>query len=423
MNFKNNIVVLGSGGREHAIAWKLAQDIGQGAIFTLPGNAGIPNSHDVDISDFSAIRDFCQRHNVKRIFVGPEQALADGIVDYFQGSDIRVLGPDAASAKLESSKILSKEFMLRHGVATAPFIKFNSIAEGRSFIESLDDAFVIKLDGLAGGKGVFVCDSIQEGTKALDILKEKYGENISFLVEDKIIGDEISIIGFTDGKNIQLLQPAQDHKQLLDGDKGPNTGGMGAYCPVPFWDKELAKTIQQQIIHPTLKGIQAEAMNYHGIIYFGIMIAEDGPFLLEYNVRLGDPETEVLLPSLKSSLVELMEATLNEELDKIQLTFEEGYFVDIVLASGGYPASYPTGLPIKIQQTPEIQIFFAGVSKKNNELITNGGRVINLVAQGNSLAEAIEKAYRNIKNISFDQMYFRKDIGLRKNPFLKKYSS
>ena len=417
------IAVLGSGGREHAIAWKLAQDLGQDAIFVLPGNAAIPNSHDIDITDFDAIQSFCLIHDINWIFVGPEQALADGIVDFFQDTDIRVLGPDAASAKLESSKILSKDFMFRHGVATAPFIKFDAIKKGRQFIESLNDSFVIKLDGLAGGKGVFVCDSQKEGLEALDLLKEKFGENISFLIEDKIIGDEISIIGFTDGHHIQLLQPSQDHKQLLDGDNGPNTGGMGAYCPVPFWNKNLADDIQQQIIQPTLKGIQSEAMNYRGIIYFGIMISAEGPFLLEYNVRLGDPETEVLLPSLKSSLVDLMEATLTGQLDKINLEFEEGYFVDVVLASGGYPATYPTGLPIDIQPMPsDTLLFHAGVSKENNHLVTSGGRVINLVAHGDTLAQAIDKAYANINNISFDRMYFRKDIGLRKNEFLKNYS-
>jgi len=417
------IAVLGSGGREHAIAWKLAQDLGQDAIFVLPGNAAIPNSHDIDITDFDAIQSFCLIHDINWIFVGPEQALADGIVDFFQDTDIRVLGPDAASAKLESSKILSKDFMFRHGVATAPFIKFDAIKKGRQFIESLNDSFVIKLDGLAGGKGVFVCDSQKEGLEALDLLKEKFGENISFLIEDKIIGDEISIIGFTDGHHIQLLQPSQDHKQLLDGDNGPNTGGMGAYCPVPFWNKNLADDIQQQIIQPTLKGIQSEAMNYRGIIYFGIMISAEGPFLLEYNVRLGDPETEVLLPSLKSSLVDLMEATLTGQLDKINLEFEEGYFVDVVLASGGYPATYPTGLPIDIQPMPsDTLLFYAGVSKENNHLVTSGGRVINLVAHGDTLAQAIKKAYANINNISFDQKYFRKDIGLRKNEFLKNYS-
>ncbi len=418
-----NIAVLGNGGREHAIAWKLAQELGQDAIFTLPGNAGIPNSHAIDISDFGAVRSFCLTHDIQWIFVGPEQALADGIVDYFQDSNIQVLGPDAASAKLESSKILSKEFMLRHGVTTASFIKFNCIKDGQAFIQSLNESFVIKLDGLAGGKGVFVCDTPKEGLEALDELQKKYGENISFLVEDKIIGDEISIIGFTDGLHIQLLQPSQDHKQLLDGDNGPNTGGMGAYCPVPFWNNKLADDIQEQIIQPTLQGIQKEAMNYRGIIYFGIMISDAGPFLLEYNVRLGDPEAEVLLPSLKSSLVELMEATLTKQLDSIQLEFEEGYFVDIVLASGGYPGSYPVGLPIDIKAMPsDILLFSAGVTKKNNHLATNGGRVINLVSHGQSFDQAIRKAYANIKNISFPQMYFRKDIGLRKNQFLKNYS-
>ena len=421
MNKIKNIAVIGSGGREHAIAWKLAQERGQESIFVLPGNAGIPNSHPIDASDFGAVQSFCIKNKINRIFVGPEQQLADGIVDYFKGSEILVLGPDAASAKLESSKIFAKEFMKQYGVATANFRKFNHIPDAQKYIQTKTNGMVIKLDGLAGGKGVFVCDSVTEGLEALQVLSEKYGE-VDFIIEDKIVGDEISIIGFTDGQNIQLLQSSQDHKQLLDGDQGPNTGGMGAFCPVPEWNESLAQDIRQRIIDPTLKGIQAEGMNYRGIIYFGIMVSKEGSFLLEYNVRLGDPETEVLLPSLKTGLTDLMEASLTDGLDRMELEFEDGFFVDVVLASGGYPGEYVKGLPISIKKDDSL-IFKAGVALEQGQLVTYGGRVLNIVAHGSHLAQAIQKAYKSIQDVHFDGMYFRKDIGQRKNYFLKNYSA
>lgn len=421
MNKIKNIAVIGSGGREHAVAWKLAQERGQESVFVLPGNAGIPNSHSIDASNFGAVQSFCIKNKINRIFVGPEQHLADGIADYFKDSEILVLGPDAASAKLESSKIFAKEFMKQYGVATANFRKFNHIPDAQKYIQTKTNGMVIKLDGLAGGKGVFVCDTVKEGLEALQVLSEKYGE-VDFIIEDKIVGDEISIIGFTDGQNIQLLQASQDHKQLLDGDQGPNTGGMGAFCPVPEWNESLAQDIRQRIIDPTLKGIQAEGMNYRGIIYFGIMVSKEGPFLLEYNVRLGDPETEVLLPSLKTNLTDLMEATLTGGLDKMELEFEDGFFVDVVLASGGYPGEYVKGLPISIKKDDSL-IFKAGVALEQGQLVTYGGRVLNIVAHGSHLAQAIQKAYQSIQEVHFDGMYFRKDIGQRKNNFLKNYSA
>ncbi len=419
MNKPIKIAVLGSGGREHAIAWKLANDLCPENVYVLPGNAGIPNSHPMDLANFQNIKKFCIEHEIQWIFVGPEQPLAEGIVDYFLQTDIQVLGPDATSAKLESSKIFSKEFMKKYGVASAPFKKFANVKEAYHIVAQRPDGFVIKLDGLAGGKGVFVCNNEAEGMEALKALSDKYGAKVDFIIENKIIGDEVSIIGFTDGKSIQLLQPSQDHKQLLDGDMGPNTGGMGAYCPVPQWSEWLAKEIQTRIIQPTLKGIQAEGMNYKGIIYFGIMISEEGPFLLEYNVRLGDPETEVLMPSLKSSLFELMEATLTGKLNSTNLVFENGFFVDVVLASGGYPLGYKTGYPIEMQKTEQdVLIFNAGVSMNNNQLVTNGGRVLNIVASGITLDEAIDKVYKNIRSISFQDAIFRKDIGQRENKVL-----
>ncbi len=417
---KPKIAIIGSGGREHALAWKFANSLGQENVFTLPGNGGIYNSFSIDISDFNAIKDFCLSKDISMIFVGPEQALSDGIVDYFKDTGIRVLGPSRKAAQLESSKIFAKEFMQKHGVSTADFKVFHHIEDAFPIIKEKKGDLVIKFDGLAGGKGVFVCSNEREAIEALEKLKEKYGENVDFLIEDKISGDEISIIGFTDGKSIKTLQISQDHKQVFEKDKGPNTGGMGAYSPIRI-DESLQKEIEKNIIQPTLKGIKAERFNYHGVIYFGIMVKEGKAYLLEYNVRFGDPETQVLLPALKTDLYEISKACVEESLDKIDFAFKDGYFADVVLVSGGYPGKYETGKIIKgLDEIEEdVLIFHAGTTKENEKLFTSGGRVLNIVAQGATLEKALEKAYRNIDKISFEGMYYRKDIGQRKNTELK----
>lgn len=409
------VAVLGSGGREHALAWKFAKDLGENAVYTLPGNGGIPNSHKVDINDFEAVRDFCTSEGIQTIFVGPEVPLAAGIVDFFKGTAIRAFGPAKAAAQLEGSKIFSKQFMRKHGVATADFHTFDQIDAAKATVEAMKGNLVIKYDGLAAGKGVYVCDNVAEALEALEDMRAQYGTECPFLIEDKIVGDEISIIGFTDGKTIKTLLPSQDHKQLLDGDKGPNTGGMGVMCPVPFWNEALEQVIQEKIITPTLNGIQAEKMDYKGVIYFGIMMGENGPELLEYNVRFGDPETEVLLPSLKTNLFEVVDACLNEALDQVELTFEEGYFVDVVQVSGGYPKAYTKGYPIEgLETVSNATVFHAGTVVKDGQLCTNGGRVLNFVAQGETLELAIEKAYAACTQVQFKDQFFRKDIGQRK---------
>ena len=410
------IAVIGSGGREHAVAWKLATSIGWENVFTLPGNGGIPNSHFIDTADFKAIRDFCIDKGITLLFVGPEIPLANGIVDYFKTTTkIQIFGPDKQAAQLEGSKIFAKKFMDKYKVATAPFQAFNSPTEGMKYAMSRNGNLVIKYDGLAGGKGVYVCSSIQEVELALTELTEKYGDTFPFLMEDKIIGDEISIIGFTDGKTIQLLQPSQDHKQLLDGDEGPNTGGMGAICPVPFCDDILMQKIRETIVNPTLTGLQKEGFDYKGVIYFGLMISETGPKLLEYNVRFGDPETEVLLPSLKSDLKDLVLACLNGKLANFSLEFNEGYFVDIVQVSAGYPKQYEKGFVINglNDVDDETLVFHAGTKKVADQLLSNGGRVLNIVTQALTLDKAIEKTYQECQKISFKGHFYRKDIGQR----------
>lgn len=410
------IAVIGSGGREHAVAWKFAQTEAWENVFTLPGNGGIPNSHPINISDFEAIRSFCEEKKIELIFVGPEDPLSNGIVNYFrENTNIKIFGPDKKAAQLEGSKIFAKEFMHKYGAATADFKTFTSTTGALEYAEGKSGNLVIKYDGLAAGKGVYVCDNMQEVEEALQELENQYGKEFPFLMEDKIIGDEISIIGFTDGKNIKLLLPSQDHKQLLDNDKGPNTGGMGAMCPVPFCNEALMKAIWEKAVTPTLKGLQAEGFDYKGIVYFGLMIGKNGPELLEYNARLGDPETEVILPSLKTSLSDLVNACLDGSLAQLELEFHEGYFVDVVLVSGGYPKSYQKGFPIKglDKITDDVLVFHAGTKKENGQILSNGGRVLNVIAQAETLEAAIEKAYAACANIHFEGHFYRKDIGKR----------
>ncbi len=414
--------ILGSGGREHAIAWKFAQTLKWENVFTLPGNGGIPNSHSVNINDFEEIERFCIYNKIDMIFVGPEQPLAAGIVDYFKDKNIKVFGPDKQSAQLEASKIFAKQFMQKYGVATANFEIFNNTNDAKHTIAKKLGDLVIKFDGLAAGKGVFVCSTIEEANEALSELEKSYGENVSFIIEDKIKGDEISIIGFTDGKTIKLLQASQDHKQLLDSDKGPNTGGMGAYSPVDGISNELMQKIRDKIINPTLKGIQAEKMDYKGVIYFGIMVKNAEPYLLEYNVRFGDPETEVLLPALKTDLYKIADTCISGNLENINFEFEEDYFADIVLVSGGYPKAYNKNYVINglSEISENTLIFHAGTKKEADIILTNGGRVINVVGRGKTLNKALDNAYREVNKIYFKNMFFREDIGKRTNKNFKK---
>jgi phosphoribosylamine--glycine ligase len=409
------IAIIGSGGREHAIAWKLAQTAGWENIYVLPGNAGIPKSQFVDINDFQVLEQFCRTENIGLIVVGPEQPLANGIVDYFRKTDIKILGPSKSAAIMEGSKIFAKEFMRRHGVATSDFEVFDNVEAAMPYIRTKNGDCVIKYDGLAAGKGVFVCNNMQEAEAAMTEFLETYGEKADFIVEDKIVGDEISIIGLTDGKTIRLLPPAQDHKQVFDNDLGPNTGGMGAFCPAPFYTEKLAAEIDRLIIQPTLRGIEKDALDYKGFLYFGVMMDEKGPKLLEYNARLGDPETEVLLPALNADLVIAVLAALDGSLEEIDWSWNPGFYVDVVLTSGGYPKSFPKGFAIKGLEDvdKDTLLFYAGVKSNGEDLLTDGGRVINVVCKGASLNEAIENAYRNCNKICFEGMHYRKDIGRR----------
>ena len=410
-----NIAVIGSGGREHATAWKLNQSKLAEKVFVIPGNGGTENNVPINVNDFEEIKKFCESEKIELIIVGPEDPLVNGMVDYFLDTSIKVFGPDKKAAQLEGSKIFAKKFMKKYGVATGDYEEFNNMNSAIKFIEKIKGHCVIKYDGLAAGKGVYVCSSCREAEEALIELKEKYGEEVQLLIEEKLIGSELSILAFTDGKNYQILLPSQDHKQLLDGDKGPNTGGMGAFCPVPFCDSQMLNEIQKKIIEPTMKGIKAEGFNFKGVVYFGLMITKEGPKLLEYNVRLGDPESEVVLPAFKGDLLELILSCFDGSLQDFKMEFNDGYFVDVVLTSGGYPKAYKKGIEICGLEKPKELVFHAGTKKEGVKFLTNGGRVLNIVAQGETLEDAIDNAYDKVNGFYFDDMFFRKDIGRREN--------
>ncbi len=410
-----NVAVVGSGGREHALAWKLSQSPLADRVLVLPGNGGTRDNLTVSTEDFRGLEVLCREYGIDLLVVGPEAPLVQGIRDHFRGSGIRVFGPSAAAARLEGSKIFAKEFMQRHGVATAEFRRFGAPQDARDFVTAQLGNVVIKYDGLAAGKGVFVTSTVEEALGALDEIRRVYGEHALLLVEEKLVGQEISILGITDGNGLQLLTPSQDHKQRFEGDQGPMTGGMGAFCPVPHCDDRLLRRIMDDVVMPTMAGIQADQMDYVGVIYFGLMVTKNGPRLLEYNVRLGDPETEVVLPKLKSDLVSLILSCFDGTLGDQQLEFNPGYYVDVVLASEGYPGAYPKGIPIEgLEHVPTGGlVFHAGTGWKDGKLVTTGGRVLNVVGQGETLEEAIADAYGLVERISFSSRVYRTDIGRR----------
>ncbi len=408
------IAIIGSGGREQALAWKFAQTMGRKNVFILSDTGKAAHSFRVRNDDFEAIYQFCQTNEITYIFVGAETPLKQGIVDYFRKTSIQILGATQKAAQLESSKIFAKQFMQKHGVCTAAFQAFESVAAAQQWLEKQTGGWVVKYDGLAAGKGVWVGQTMVETKAALAELAARYGANSALVIEQKLVGNEISMMGFVDGKTIKLLLPSQDHKALLDNDKGANTGGMGAVCPLPFWSEELENEIQNKIIKPTLKGIQTEEMDYRGVLYFGIILCEEGAYLLEYNVRLGDPETEVLLMALQSDLMPIVQACIEQRLMDIDLKFNKGYFVDVVQVSGGYPHLYQKKYPIKgLSELEDVQLFEGAMELIEGQYCTAGGRVLHLVGQGETLAAAIQKTYKECQKISFQDNFYRKDIGQR----------
>lgn len=417
---KINVAVIGSGGREHALSWKLSQSELAGNVYTIPGNPGIPNSISMGITDFEVLKNWCKEHEISLVVVGPEVPLTDGIVDAFKGSGIKVFGPSKEAAQLEGSKAWAKQFMGKYGISTARSVTLTYPFTKQDIIEAVSTfhgKVVLKFDGLAGGKGVYVCSSPQETESFIDLYWDNFGERGSLVLEEMLSGFEISIIGITDGKFCEFFQPSQDHKRLLDNDEGPNTGGMGAYTPVKQCTMDLLNKIRDHIILPTMTGLQEEELDYKGFIYFGILVQDSIPYLLEYNVRMGDPETQVLLPSLKSDLLESILRTLDGDLENVSWEFFPEHFVTVALVSGGYPGTFQKGHVINglEEASKDALLFYSGVKRnENNQLVNSGGRVINVVASAPEFPDALKNVYAACEKISFEKMFYRHDIG-RKN--------
>ncbi len=414
------VLVVGSGGREHAIAWKLSQSRLVDKIYCTPGNAGISGMAeciDVDSSDFSALVDFVRYEWVDLTIVGPEDPLSRGIVDAFEKEGRRILGPSKAAAQLESSKVFSKEFMKRHRIPTAEYKVFSSYIHAEDHVRMKGAPIVIKADGLAAGKGVIVASTVDEAIDALRlIMKDKaFGDaGNKVIVEECLQGEEASFMVFTDGKTIVPMVSSQDHKRVLDGDKGPNTGGMGAYSPAPVVTKELESLVIDTVMRPTIEGLRSEGIKYKGILYAGLMINNGNPYVLEFNCRLGDPETQPILSRLNTDLVDISMAITDGKLSDIDIEWKDEASVCVVLASKGYPGKYEKGKVIHglndVKEIDGVVVFHAATAFNNNDIVTNGGRVLGVTALGKDIKAAKDRAYEAIKKIQFEGMHYRKDI-------------
>jgi phosphoribosylamine--glycine ligase len=418
------ILLLGSGGREHALAWKMLQSDKCSKLFVAPGNAGtskIATNVSLNILDFEAIKAFSLQEKVDMIVVGPEDPLVHGIYDFFKNDSqlnhIPVIGPSKVGAQLEGSKEFAKEFLIKHKIPTAAYDSFTkeTVEKGCHFLETLQPPYVLKADGLAAGKGVLIIQDLEEAKTELRnmLVHEKFGSaSAKVVIEEFLDGIELSCFVLTDGKNYKILPTAKDYKRIGEGDTGLNTGGMGAVSPVPFADAVLLEKIENRIVKPTIAGLQSDGIEYKGFVFIGLINVKGEPIVIEYNVRMGDPETEVVIPRLKSDLVALFQAVGNQTLDEVSLEIDERSATTIMVVSGGYPEDYDKGFEITGMENIEDSIVFhAGTTLKDGKVVTNGGRVIAITSFGESFQEAIKKSYQNIDKLHFDKMYFRKDIG------------
>ena len=412
------ILLIGSGGREHALAFKIAQNKRVKKIFVAPGNGGTAKEEkceNINISDIDELLNFAIDKDIDLTIVGPEDPLTKGIVDKFKEKGLKIFGPSKKAAMLEGSKSFSKNFMKKYGVKTAAYEVFYDVDKAVTYLENCSYPIVVKADGLAAGKGVAICESKEEAIKAvksfmIDDIFNGAGKKI--VIEEFLEGVEASILSITDGKTIIPFISAKDHKQIFDGSKGPNTGGMGVLAPNPYVTDEVFKDFEKNIMNKTLVGIREEELDYKGIIFFGIMITNKGTYLLEYNVRMGDPETQSVLNLMESDLLELIEYALIEELSGKEIKWKNGSCVNVVLASKGYPGSFEKGYEINISDDIKNKVFLAGTKLEDNILKTNGGRVLSVVGIGNNIEEAREDAYKTIEKVKFKDKYYRKDIGL-----------
>jgi phosphoribosylamine---glycine ligase len=418
------ILLLGSGGREHALAWKMLQSSKCSQLFVAPGNAGtseIATNVDVNILDFEAIKTFSIQEKIQMVVVGPEDPLVNGIFDFFKNDEklknIPVIGPSKIGAQLEGSKEFAKQFLVRHNIPTAGYASFTTetIDKGCEFLETLLPPYVLKADGLAAGKGVLIIHDLAEAKAELRnmLVNQKFGAASSkVVIEEFLDGIELSCFVLTDGKNYKILPTAKDYKRIGEGDTGLNTGGMGAVSPVPFADAVLLEKIENRIVKPTIAGLQKDGIEYKGFIFIGLINVKGEPIVIEYNVRMGDPETEVVIPRLKTDLVELFQAVANQKLDEISLEIDSRTAATIMLVSGGYPEEYQKGKVISgIKDIEDSIVFHAGTKLKNGQVVSNGGRVLAITSFGETFDEAIKKSYQNINKIHFDTMNYRKDIG------------
>lgn len=416
------LLLIGSGGREHALAWKLSKSSQVDHIFVAPGNAGTattPKCENIAIAaeNLPELHRFAVDNKIDLTVVGPEAPLVAGVVDQFQASGLRIFGPTAQAAQLEGSKAFSKEFMTRHGIPTGKAAIFREYADAIAYLEKLTQPPVIKASGLAAGKGVILPESMGEAKTVLHamLVDRQFGNaSETVLIEERLNGPELSVLAFCDGKITRILPPAQDHKRLLDDDQGPNTGGMGAFAPSPLATPELLAEVERTILQPTLAGLAADGLPYVGVLYAGLMLTADGPKMLEYNCRFGDPETQVVLPLLESDLVEIMLACIEGRLAEIELHWRGDAAATVVMASGGYPGAYAKGKPIQgldAAATTGCLVFHAGTTLAQEQPVTDGGRVLAVTALGATVSAAAAQAYQGIAHIQFEGATYRRDIG------------
>ena len=421
-----NILIIGSGGREHALAWKINQSKHCNKLFIAPGNAGTAScgtNLDIKVNDFETLKKAALVHDVKMIIVGPEDPLVNGIYDFFTNNEttkhIQIVGPSAEAAQLEGSKAFAKAFMQRHNIPTASYKEFDAhnYTEGVDYIKNHPLPIVLKADGLAAGKGVLICTTHEDALSEFEqmILQSKFGKaSNKVVIESFLKGIEVSVFAITDGHSFCVLPEAKDYKRIGEGDTGLNTGGMGAVSPVPFFDEALKLKILEKIIKPTIKGFAAEKLIYKGFVFFGLMIDNGEPYVIEYNCRMGDPETEVVIPRIKNDLVEIFLSIENNCLDGVNISTDDRAAATTIIVSGGYPGSYETGKTITgllDESSNDIICFHSGTKFSNENVVTNGGRVIAVTAFGNSILQAAVLSRKQIDSISFENMYFRNDIG------------
>jgi phosphoribosylamine--glycine ligase len=418
------ILLLGSGGREHALAWKITQSKHCSKLFVAPGNAGtstIAQNIAINPNDFQAVKNIVLENQIKMVIVGPEDPLVLGIYDFFRNDtelcEVPVIGPSKYGAQLEGSKDFAKQFLITNNIPTAAYQTFTpeNISEGHAFLETLNPPYVLKADGLAAGKGVLIIQDLEEAKTELSnmLVNAKFGNASSkVVIEEFLSGIEMSCFVLTDGKNYKILPEAKDYKRIGEGDTGLNTGGMGAVSPVPFADEEFLKKVADKIIKPTIHGLQKERIEYKGFIFIGLIKVGNEPYVIEYNVRMGDPETEVVIPRIQSDIVELFLAVADEKLDQTDLKINPETATTIMIVSGGYPEDYEKGKEIfGLEKTLDSIVFHAGTKFENEKVLTNGGRVLAVTSLGENIEEAIKKSYQNIEKLHFDKMYYRKDIG------------